>query len=295
MTVSSPYHAGELLVQQRLGEQHIAARHGPGIRPMIPADVAALLTQQPMVTISSLDAAGQVWTSVLQGAPGFAHSPAPGQLALHTALLLPAENDVLWENLAGQAAVSLLFIEFRSRWRYRVNGRARAVATGWVIDVEQAFLNCPQYLQPQAPTASHPWPGPVVPRTAGTHLPPELRTWLATADTFFLGSTDALGAVDTAHRGGPPGFVQVEAAGTLLIPDYVGNSMYNSFGNFEVNPVAGLLFLDAAGGRTVQLTGRAEVLWHVAGTEAATGGTARFWRFIPAAWVVAPLPAPLPF
>ena len=40
-------------------------------------------------------------------------------------------------------------------------------------------------------------------------------------------------------------------AGTLLVPDYVGNSMYNSLGNVEVNLAAGLLFLDAAGGRTV--------------------------------------------
>ena len=110
----SPYHAGELLVQQRLGEQHIAAGHAPAIRSTIPASVAAVLAQQPLVVISSLDAAGQVWSSLLQGTPGFAHSPASGQLALHAALLAKSASDILWSNLAGHSGVSLLFIDFHS-------------------------------------------------------------------------------------------------------------------------------------------------------------------------------------
>lgn len=289
----SPYHAGELLVQQRLGEQHIAAGHAPAIRSTIPASVAAVLARQPLVVISSLDAAGQVWSSLLQGTPGFAHSPAPGQLALNAALLAKSASDILWSNLAGHSGVSLLFIDFPSRWRFRVSGQAVAVADGWLIDIEQAFLNCPQYLQPQPLVPPGAGVVSAAPRRSGAGCPPNLAAWMATADTFFLGSCDAGQALDTAHRGGPAGFVQVEAAGTLLVPDYVGNSMYNSLGNFELNPAAGLLFLDAAGGRSLQLTGRAEVLWHEAGSEAMTGGTNRFWRFTAAAWVEAPLPAPL--
>ena len=291
--MTSPYHAGELLVQQRLGERHIAERNGPAIRTTIAQSGALLLAQQPMVVVSSLSPDGQVWTSVLQGAPGFAYSPAPHQLALDANLLTVSATDVLWANLATQSAVSLLFIDFATRWRFRVNGRARAVAGGWLVDVEQAFLNCPQYIQPRP--AVPPGTGMVSsrPRTAGLGLPAELAAWVATADTFFVGSSDAHQALDTAFRGGPAGFVQVEATGTLLVPDYVGNSMYNSLGNFEVNPAAGLLFLDAAGRRTVQFTGQAEMVWP--GAEAPAGSTGRYWRFAPTAWVVAPLPVPLPF
>ena len=292
---TSPYHAGERQVQQRLGEEPVADRHAPAIRPTIPASVAEQILQQPLVIVSSVDADGRVWTSVVQGTPGFAHSPEPTQLALDSVLIHKSTEDVLWTNLSRQSAVSLLFIDFSNKWRFRVNGRARAAAPGWVVDIDQAFLNCPKYLQyhpavlPEAGVAS------VAPRTAGPGCPPALSAWLRRADSFFVGSSDGAQALDTAYRGGPAGFVQLEAAGTLLVPDYVGNSMYNSLGNFALHDAAGLLFLDSATGRALQLTGRAEVLWSGAGPMAATGGTGRYWRFTPAAWVDAPLPTALPF
>ena len=293
--MTSPYHAGERQVQQRLGEEQVADRHAPAIQPTIPAGVAEQLLQQPLVIVSSLDADGRVWTSVLQGAPGFARSPEPEQLALNLALVTKSAEDVLWTNLVRQPAVSLLFIDFPTKWRFRVNGRARAAAPGWVVDIDQAFLNCPKYLQHHP--AALPAAGVVsaASRTAGTGSPPDLAAWLRRADSFFVGSSDGAQALDTAYRGGPAGFVQLEAAGTLLVPDYVGNSMYNSLGNFALHDAAGLLFLDASTGRALQFTGRAEVLWSGAGPAAATGGTGRYWRFTPAAWAEAPLPAALPF
>ena len=293
---TSPYHSGERQVQQRLGEELVAARHASAIRPTVPASVAAQLVQQPLVIVSSLDADGRVWTSVLQGVPGFAHSPRPTQVALNLARVATSPEDVLWANLARQPAVSLLFIDFPTKWRFRVNGRARAAASEWVVDIDQAFLNCPQYLQdhPAALAGAGGAERPA-PRAAGPGAPPALAAWLRRADSFFVGSSDGAQALDTAYRGGPAGFVQLEAGGTLLVPDYVGNSMYNSLGNFALDDAAGLLFLDPATGRALQLTGRAEVLWSGAGPVAATGGTGRYWRFTPTAWVETPLPTALPF
>jgi hypothetical protein len=46
------------------------------------------------------------------------------------------------------------------------------------------------------------------------------------------------------------------------IPDYNGNSMFNTLGNLTDNPHAGLLFIDFDTGRTLQLTGRASVDWN---------------------------------
>lgn len=289
--IPSPYHPGELLVQQQLGERARADHNAPSILPGIPAEENHFLAQQTLVTISSLDADGQVWTSVLLGQPGFAHSPTPAVLHLAAARLRPAGPDVVWANLAARPATSLLFIEFHSRRRYRVNGRAHAVADGWQIAIDQAFLNCPQYIQPQPDPRAVPAVPGLAARSAGTAITPEVSAWIAAADTFFLGSGDDHDALDTAHRGGPGGFVRVETGGTLLVPDYVGNSMYNSLGNLALNAAAGLLFIDFAGTRTLQLTGRAEVVWHLPGEEIATGGTGRWWRFTPAAWVILPLPA----
>lgn len=292
---ASPYHAGERRVQRHLGEEPVADRHAPAIRPTIPASVAAQLCQQPLVLVSSLDAGGRVWTSALQGVPGFARVPKPTQLALDMTLVAKSAEDVLWANLARQP-VSLLFIDFPSKWRFRVNGRARAAAPGWVVDIDQAFLNCPKYLADRSAALPGAGAVPGGARTAGAGTPPDLAGWLRRADSFFVGSSDGAQALDTAYRGGPAGFVQLEAAGTLLVPDYVGNSMYNSLGNFALCDAAGLLFLDPATGRALQLSGRAEVLWSAGtGPAAPTGGPGRHWRFTPEVWVEAPLPAVLPF
>ena len=296
----SPYHAGERRVQQWLGEEHVAARHAPAIQPIVSAGVARQLARQPLVLVSSLDADGRVWTSALQGAPGFVGVPRPAQLVLDLALVHCDPGDVLWANLARAAAapVSLLFIDLATKWRFRVNGRARAAAPGLAVDVDQAFLNCPKYLQDRpaaGPGAGVAAAGARAPRTAGLGTPPDLAAWLRRADAFFVGSGDGAGALDTAYRGGPAGFVRLDDAGALLVPDYVGNSMYNTLGNLALCDAAGLLFLDPAAGRALQLSGRAEALWSGAGPVADTGGTGRYWRFVGAAWAAAPLPAALPF
>ena len=66
------------------------------------------------------------------------------------------------------------------------------------------------------------------------------------------------------------GFVEVLDSGRLRIPDYPGNSMFNTFGNLLTNPHAGLAVPDFVKGRLLQLTGEAEV--HLEQTN-------RFWDF----------------
>ena len=83
------------------------------------------------------------------------------------------------------------------------------------------------------------------------------------ADTFFVASyadTASGRAVDVSHRGGNPGFVQVERDGSLLIPDYPGNRFFNTFGNILETGRAGLVIPDFDTGAVLQLTGAAELL-----------------------------------
>jgi ferredoxin-NADP reductase len=68
--------------------------------------------------------------------------------------------------------------------------------------------------------------------------------------------------MDASHRGGDPGFVTVVDDGRLAIPDYPGNNHYNTIGNLELDPRAGLLFVSFATGSLLQLTGRVTVDWH---------------------------------
>ena len=65
---------------------------------------------------------------------------------------------------------------------------------------------------------------------------------------------------------------------TLRIPDYQGNCMFNTLGNFSVNPRAGLIFLDFEHQSTLQLIGRPEILWDVDDPTNESGGTNRYWQ-----------------
>ena len=112
-----------------------------------------------------------------------------------------------------------------------------------------------------------------------------------TADTFFVASAHPQFGIDASHRGGPQGFVNVLNEHTLRIPDYVGNSMFNTLGNFAANPKAGLLFLDFERGRTLQLIGRPEILWNQEDAEEESGGTRRFWLLQVERWYEMAVPA----
>ncbi len=53
--------------------------------------------------------------------------------------------------------------------------------------------------------------------------------------------------------------------------------MFNTLGNFAVNPRAGLLFLDFESSRTLQLVGRPEIQWELDDPLHETGSTMRYW------------------
>src|SRR5262249_17942352 len=96
----------------------------------------------------------------------------------------------------------------------------------------------------------------------GTALTCEQQAVIEQADTFFIASVhDGTGA-DASHRGGQPGFVRVLDPRTLRVPDYAGNNMFQTLGNIAADPRVGLLFVDFDTGMTLQLTGRARILWH---------------------------------
>lgn len=88
----------------------------------------------------------------------------------------------------------------------------------------------------------------------------------------------------------------MQRSGQLLhIPDYNGNSMFNTLGNLEVESRFGLVIPDFGGTRQLQLTGHAQVRFDVVEDIARTGGTGRWIEFTVQAWRIAPLNLPLPW
>jgi predicted pyridoxine 5'-phosphate oxidase superfamily flavin-nucleotide-binding protein len=140
----------------------------------------------------------------------------------------------------------------------RMNGTARPTPSGLHVDLDQIYANCPKYIQKRQPTAEP--TTPATPRHGHELTAPQLELVAAT-DTFFIATADQHGNADASHRGGNPGFLQALSPTRLRWPDYVGNAMFGTLGNIEVQPRAGLLLPDWTTGTLLQLTGTATVDW----------------------------------
>jgi len=273
----SPWHAGEKQLQTHVGVAERMEELGRRvIRSEMPDQHRTFYQQLPFMLYGAVDADGRPWASILEGPPGFAHSPEPGLLQFGS---LPGADDPA--ALTEGAAIGLLGIELHTRRRNRINGHVRAMtAGGFGVTVDQSFGNCPQYIQLRQ-FRSVPLADPstrIAEHFEG--LDGAASALIAGADTFFVASyVDVEGkrSVDVSHRGGQAGFVQVEG-NRLTIPDFAGNLFFNTLGNLLINPRAGLLFIDFVSGDLLQLSGRAEII--LSGPEIeAFQGAERLWTF----------------
>ncbi|MDY7532526.1 pyridoxamine 5'-phosphate oxidase family protein [Pseudomonas sp. Bout1] len=279
---ASPWHAGERQLQQSAGvAERMQVIGAKVIRDHLPEQHRAFYELLPYLVVGAVDDLGLPWATLLEGAPGFAYSPDPYRLRIDS---LPAVGDPAGAGLQKGAAVGLLGIDLNTRRRNRMNGVVGAVGIdGFAVQVVHTFGNCPKYIQLRTvePGAQGQRPAkPAVQRA--TSLDDATRAVIRTADTFFVASyVDLEGdaakrSVDVSHRGGNTGFIRVDGD-VLTIPDFTGNSFFNTLGNLQVNPVAGLLFVDFASGDVLQVVGRAEVI--LGGPElAGFQGAERLWR-----------------
>jgi uncharacterized protein len=266
------FHAGEIAVQERAGVRAAADRLAGMLDAPHLGGAARFLAERRFAALSARDRAGRLWIVPLTGPPGFLEVTAATTLHVRTAPAPPLDDLP-----AGQPA-GLIVVDFARRRRVRLNGTLSAAgADGLTVEVEQAFGNCPQYIQQRdlEPAADRLDPGGV--RRAGS-LSPDDVALVRRADTFLLGTTHPDRGNDASHRGGAPGFVRVEDDRTLWWPDYPGNNMFTSLGNLAADPTAALLFVDFTTGAALHLSGRAEIDWAPAATgdDAATGRGVRF-------------------
>ena len=202
-----------------------------------------------------------MWASLLVGPTGFIEAPDPAHLEL---MAEPADGDPLQRALdAGPVAVGLLAIEAADRARIRVNGTATRLPEGGIaIEVREAFGNCPKYIQRRVPAELLDEGRRGEERLSSSVLDEAQRALIAAADTFYIASAHPERGADASHRGGRPGFVAVAPDGrSLRFPDYRGNNMFQTLGNVEADGRVGLLFVDWESGDTLQLSGRAEIVW----------------------------------
>ncbi len=247
---ASPFHPGELEAQALAGE----SSRGGGIRDFMPDQHRDFFALLPYLFAAGRDENGWPIATILAGPEGFVTSPTPNELAIAA---LPASGDPADATLSVGAPIGLLGLDLRTRRRNRANGViSERDGNGLTVAVSQSFGNCAKYIQ----VRQH----EIVPAaTTGAEelgsLDPAASTLIAEADTFFIASGSESG-LDISHRGGRPGFVRI-AGNWLTVPDFAGNSYFNTFGNLLREPATSLLFIDFAKGDVLQLQGVAEVVW----------------------------------
>lgn len=257
--MASIYHAGELAVQARASVQAEAVSLGKGIGSIIKPVAQEFLRNQRLAIASTVDSSNQVWASLLTGEPGFVQAVAEQIVQINT---LPIFGDPLKENLLLRNDIGILTIDLATRRRLRLNGKAEVQPDGNIyVHTKQVYFNCPKYIQirhTKINTARLPAKQEILRSETLTN---KQQRWIAQTDTFFIASFHPQSGADASHRGGYPGFVRSLNASKLIFPDYAGNNMFNTLGNIYENPQAGLLFINFESGSTLQLAGRANIIW----------------------------------
>lgn len=284
------FHSGERAVQARTGETAIADRNGTVIADTILGGARPFIEKQFMVVLASVNADGAVWSSVLYGPPGFARAESAAVIMINVPANQRDETEPFWANIAMNPAIGMLFIELGTRRRYRINGTLqRKDEHGIEIAVREAYPNCPKYIQRRhLRELGHEFTQGGV--TSGSSIDGSINALIRNADTVFVASNQPDIGADSSHRGGNRGFVQIINEHTLRIPDYAGNSLFNTFGNIELDPRTGMCIPDFEGQQLLQLTGRSRILWNQEDPSNLTGGTCRFWEFEVDRWILRQVP-----
>ncbi len=272
--IPEPFHAGELRAQRLAG----GGPAGAPIRSRMPDQHRQFFPLLPFVCVSVADEDGWPLATLLHGEPGFASSPAPGQLRIAT---LPDLDDPAHAHLKPGAAIGLLGIDLATRRRNRENGLlARVDGDGLLVDVRQSFGNCPKYIHVRRLARVVRERGLV--ETFGAEPPQDAARLIAACETMFVASAsgDAVQAgargLDISHRGGAAGFLRL-SGNAITVPDYPGNRYFNTLGNLLLEPRAALVMVDLDSGDILQLQGVAEVAWRAASPADALAE--RSWTF----------------
>jgi hypothetical protein len=208
------------------------------------------------------------------------------RVTFHRALMQPSPVDpVLSSDLAIGRDLGILAIEFASRRRLRINGTIESMSADVLeIGVRESLPNCPKYIERRQLRE-----GPFSPQSAsserGFALDCRRRALISRANTAFVGSVHPIRGLDSSHRGGSPGFMRFADAQIIRIPDYHGNSMFLTLGNFSVDSRASLTVLDFEHGRVLALSGSAQLRFGAEDPDQPTGGTGRYWDFTVEQWI----------
>lgn len=248
------YHAGQRTIQAEAKTTHVADKLAHWIGP-----VAEFARGADLFVLATVSTAGALIFSTLSGAPPLAE------------VYDPADEDPrydgegvrirFWSDLAPPVAEPTacggLVISLANARRARLNGHLIPDGATSELVAEETFTLCRKYVAPSVSLADGAHVGPL----AREPLPlddPWLNDVMARAETAFLATISPDGGPDVAHRGGPPGFLVLNAAEHRLTwEEYVGDGVFKSAGNIRGTGAMTLLVPDLASGDGIELVGQA--------------------------------------
>jgi len=257
MTATTYFHEGEAALQAEAGVD-TAAFEAMASRAMLPAlnaSEARFADERTFSVATTIDADGRPWSSPLFGTQAQQLFSVRGPT---TVSITPSEapGDPLLENISATSQLGVLY--FDPEYRRRMKSIGRATMTDGVIDyrMHRNFGICNKYIFKRSHVADDVEVAARPESTSSSHLDETSVAQLRASDTAFLASFHEVNGADSTHRGGPAGFVTVHDESTVSLPDYMGNGMFNTLGNLRIDDRIGLMTVDFATGRTVQVTGR---------------------------------------
>lgn len=137
-TLSSPWHEGEVWLQQKVGvAERMAGIGNKIIRPFMPEQHQQFFAQIPFVVAGCVDDQGDSWIGLISGKAGFVSSPTDRHLDVSVGL---EPQDPISQGLKNGAAIGLLGIQLSSRRRNRMNGTVLDLnGNGFSVAVGQSF------------------------------------------------------------------------------------------------------------------------------------------------------------
>ena len=102
-------------------------------------------------------------------------------------------------------------------------------------------------------------PNPVTRQKVFEALDEQMQAFVARAPFCLLATADADVQLEVSPKGDVPGFVQIEDARTLLLPDRKGNKLLFGLQNILANPRVALVFLVPGTGETLRVHGSADL------------------------------------
>ena len=242
--MDSIFHNGQLAVQKITGEEAIAKGRIHMIKDAIHPRSVSFIEHQILAFLGSEDSNGALWLSLLIGERGFISIPSVQEITIDLSKVISTKEDIFFKNITTNPTVGLLFHEAQRRARYRAWGIARRENDQLHFAIKMGYPSCPKHIQREVIELPKSTEVETTKYQKGTLLGEFAHEWIRNAHTFFITTQTKKGDIESSHRGGNPGFIEILDNGLLRVPDYLGNSIYSTLGNIYENPKAALLFVD---------------------------------------------------